>query len=154
MKAESTTSLRISRVINADTETVFRAWTQPDHMQKWACPGDATVEDVEIDFRVGGAYRIRMKGEEGNWTAVGVYREIDPPKRLVYTWDWEEKEVKMSVHDRLGSADETVVTVEFRAQGDATEVVLTHELFPNEEAREGHHMGWEGSLDKLERLFG
>jgi len=152
MSTEPTHSLRVSRVIQADVETVFRAWTEPSQLKLWSCPEGATVDDASVDLSVGGAYRIRMKGEEGFWTAVGVYREIDPPKRLVYTWDWEEKAVKMSKHDRLGSADETVVTVDFSARDGGTEVVVTHTLFPSLEAKDGHLAGWVGCLDKLERL--
>jgi uncharacterized protein YndB with AHSA1/START domain len=58
-----------------------------------------------------------MTGAEGQWhTAFGVYREIDRPHRLVYTWDWEEDDYRVG---------ETLVTVEFKNLGEATEVVLT-----------------------------
>jgi len=101
MSTDIDTSLQLSKVIAADPETVFRAWTDPEQVKLWSCPEGVMIDDVQIDLTVGGQYRICMKGDEGAWTAVGTYREIEPPRRLVYTWDWEEKEHKMSQHDRL-----------------------------------------------------
>lgn len=146
MSTETTTSLRVSRVINADADLVFRAWTEPEQIQRWLSPEGVTVANVEVDLTVGGRYRIRMTGAEGQrHTAFGVYREIDPPHRLVCTWDWEEDE------NRVG---ETLVTVEFKNLGGATEVVVTHELFPNAEVKSGHEEGWTRCLNRLESIFG
>lgn len=143
MSTQTDTSLRVSRVIEAEPEAVFRAWTDPEQLKRWSSPDGVTVADVQVDLKVGGRYRIRMKTEEGKThTAVGQYREIEPPHRLVYSWDWEEE-----------SIGETLVTVEFRDQGESTEVVLTHERFPNAEAKSGHEEGWTSCLDRLERLF-
>jgi uncharacterized protein YndB with AHSA1/START domain len=72
---------------------------------------------------------------------VGTYREVRPPERLVCTWRWEAEP----------EYGETLVTVEFLDRGGSTEVVLTHELFPTDEARRGHEQGWTSSLDRLAR---
>ncbi len=145
MSTETSTSLRVARVINADPDVVFRAWTEPEHLERWSCPEGATIADVEVDLAVGGRYRIRMTGAEGQrHTAFGVYREIDPPHRLVYTWDWEEDDYRVG---------ETLVTVEFKNLGEATEVVLTHELFPSAEAKSSHEEGWTSCLDRLAGIF-
>ena len=73
----------------------------------------------------------------------GTYREIDPPDRLVYTWQWQNKE----------GAPETIVTVEFRAHATGTELVLIHDL-PDTDARDRHEDGWSRCLDKFAQLFG
>lgn len=144
MSTKAETSLRLSRVIKADPETVFRAWTEPDQLKRWSCPEGSTVEDARVDLRVGGKYRIRMRGSEGQiHTAVGTYRQIEP-RRLVYTWEWEEEDQAIG---------ETLVTVEFKDLGGETEVVVTHELFPSAEAKSGHEEGWTSCLDRLERMF-
>jgi uncharacterized protein YndB with AHSA1/START domain len=143
MSTETSTSLRLSRVIEADRETVFKAWTEPEQIKRWCCPEGLTVADSQVDLTVGGRYRLRMKSPEGGvHTAVGVYREIEPPRRLVYTWDWEE-----------GSMGETLVTVELNDLGESTEVVLTHELFPTAELKADHETGWTSCLNRLETLF-
>lgn len=142
MKTETSASLRLTRVIKTDPNTAFAAWTQPRHIKRWSCPEGHTVVDSQVDLRVGGAYRLQMRSDDGTvHTARGIYREIDAPHRLVYTWDWEEAEHQVG---------ETVVTIEFRALGGDTEIVLTHELFPAEEAKEAHEVGWTSCLDRLE----
>jgi len=76
------------------------------------------------------------------------YRELKPPMKLVLDWNWER-------FDAQGKSDdgpyESLVTVEFRNLGNSTEVILTHELLPTEELREGVRRGWKGCFDMLER---
>ena len=101
--------------------------------------------DSQVDLTIGGSYLLKMENDEGlNHTAFGVYREVDPPHRLVYTWEWEEEEHKVG---------ETLVTVEFREHAQGTEVILIHEAFPAEEATQAHLEGWTSCLDKFERRF-
>ena len=86
-----------------------------------------------------------MRNAEGQThTAVGTYREISPPTRLVYTWDWVEEEYQVG---------ETLVTVEFKDLGGSTEVVLRHERFPAAEATAAHEEGWTSCLTRLEDVF-
>ncbi len=144
MTVDSMNSIRITRLIQADRQAVWNAWTQPDQMRQWSCPEPGGVQDIESDFRVGGSFTISMLVEGNQHTAIGTYKEIDAPNRLVYTWDWKEED------HRVG---ETVVTVEFEARGDATEIVLLHEGFPAVEAKEGHEQGWGACLSHFEALF-
>lgn len=146
MSTETSTALVVSRVIQANPETVFRAWTEPEQLKKWSAPESMEVAVADVDLSIGGRYRIRMRSPEGEeYNAVGSYRVIEPPTRLVYTWQWEEKE-----HD----VGETLVTVEFNALGGgSTEVVLTHDGLPTAEARTSHESGWTGVLDRLEGLY-
>ena len=114
-------------------------------MSEWAAPEGMVIPLAEVDLKVGGSYRIRMRSPEGTvHNAYGTYREITPPERVVYTWRWEEAE-----HD----CGETLVTVEFKDLGNATEVVLLHELFPTEEARASHEQGWTSCLNRIEQRF-
>ena len=144
MSVDTMNSLRITRLIQADQQAVWNAWTQPDQMRQWACPQPGGVRDVSSDLRVGGGFTITMQVEDEAYTAVGTYKEIDTPNRLVYTWDWKEES---------HSVGETTVTVEFEARGDATEIVLMHEGFPAVEAKEGHEQGWGACLAHFEALF-
>jgi uncharacterized protein YndB with AHSA1/START domain len=145
MSPETTASLSITRVIKADRGRVFRAWTEVDQIRKWSCPEGVTLLDATADLRVGGAYSLTMKTDEDTTlVASGSYREVESPSRLVYTWDWD--------HDEH-AVGETLVTVEFKELGDATEVVLTHDLLPSAEARDGHEQGWGSCLNQLETLF-
>jgi uncharacterized protein YndB with AHSA1/START domain len=145
MSTDTSTSLRISRVVRADRETVFRAWTEADRLKQWAAPEGFSVVATEVDLTVGGRYRIQMQSPDGeHHTAAGTYRAIERPLRLCYTWQWEE-----------GGYDvgETLVTVEFNDLGGSTEIVLTHELFPTNDAKEAHEQGWASCLNRIEAMF-
>ena len=95
-------------MFKAPPERVFRAWSDPKVLVKWWGTDDYQTPDPQIDFRVGGAWRSAMVGPKGEaHTVSGVYREIEPPKRLVMTWGWEQAD---------GSrGHETVVEVTLRA---------------------------------------
>lgn len=142
MSTETSTSLQITRMLNADPARVWQAWSTADGLKQWSCPEGATVSDVAVDLRVGGRYRIRMNGSEGQtYTAIGTYREITAPRRLVYSWDWEEPD---------HAVGETLVSVEFEAVGDSTQVTINHERFPSAEAAGSHEQGWGSCLNRLE----
>ena len=137
------TTLQLSRTFQAPREKVFQAWTDPDQMKHWCAPTADYETAAEVDLRVGGKFRIQMTHKNGAiHTAIGEYQEISEPEKLVYTWSWED-----------GSLTGTLVTVEFRDLGSATELVLTHERFPTTEWRDKHGEGWTGCLGRLEGLL-
>lgn len=144
MSVETISALRITRVIRADRQAVWDAWTQPEQMKRWACPAPGGVESITTDLRVGGSFDLRMNVDGNPHNAFGTYREVDPPSRLVYTWDWREEEAAMG---------ETVVTVEFNVVEGGTEVVLVHDGFPAVEAKTAHEEGWGACLTHFEAIF-
>jgi uncharacterized protein YndB with AHSA1/START domain len=139
----SPTSLVISRTYPASVERVFKAWTDANQLGQWFAPTDDYTTKASVDLRVGHEYRIDITPKGGNvHTIFGTYRIIDPPRKLVYTWRWEN-----------GPAADTLVTVDFTPEGDATKVTITHDKFADTEARDKHNEGWNGCLDRLQRLF-
>jgi uncharacterized protein YndB with AHSA1/START domain len=139
----SEVSLEIRRTFPASRERVFRAWTRPEELNQWSAPGPATPT-TEVDLRVGGRYRIVMRGPDGTTHIVGgVYRVVEPPSRLVYTWKWEGNP----------EAVESLVTVEFQERRKSTDVVLRHEGLRDPADRDRHQEGWTGCLDKLSALM-
>jgi uncharacterized protein YndB with AHSA1/START domain len=132
--------LRLTRTIAAPIERVFQAWTHPAVMARWFFAGENWTVDVENDLRVGGAFSLLMHGETGNFLCSGVYREITPPTRLVFTW------TSYAVTD-------TLVTLELRALGDATELILTHDGLIDAAIHQNHADGWGGCLANLGRYF-
>ncbi len=141
---ESTTQLRIVRTYSASKNEVFKALTEPELLSRWFAPSDEFEAYVDrFEAEVDGTYRIEMRHKDGNvHTAIGTIREISPPSRLAYTWKWEG-----------GEMPDTLVTWELKDSGDGTELTLTHDQFPNEEAKNEHLQGWNGCLARLERLF-
>lgn len=137
-------SLEVRRTIRAPRQRVFDAWTKADQMKAWHAPGPNGPSLAEIDLRVGGSYRIHMRGlNGGEHQAFGVYTEVDPPKKVAYTWNWVE----------MPNMGETLVTIDFVERGDSTEVVLRHSGLPSA-AGEKHTEGWNAILDKLCEHFG
>jgi uncharacterized protein YndB with AHSA1/START domain len=138
-------ALRLSRSFAAPRERVFRAFTAPTQMVKWWGPKGFTVPACTLDVRVGGAWRTVMRSPEGKDHIVsGVYREILPPERLVFTWAWEGEGTR---------GHETVVTIELAETPGGTRLELTHEGFESETARDLHGEGWSGCFDCLEEAL-
>jgi uncharacterized protein YndB with AHSA1/START domain len=136
-------SLSIKRRLNAPPAKVFAAWTDSAKIARWFGPAHIEVVRAEADARVGGRYRIVARSPDGEEHDVsGVYREVVPERKLVFTWAWR------STPER-----ESLVTVELKGDGDGTLLTLTHEQFFDEGARDRHRSGWTGALDKLEKFL-
>jgi uncharacterized protein YndB with AHSA1/START domain len=126
-------------------EIVFHAWTDPTEVKRWWGPSGYYTPDAEIDLRPGGRYRFSMVGPHDNtFFLFGTFRQVETPRRLVYTWNWE---------GTAADGPESLVTVEFHDRGGATEVVVTHAGLATPEARADHARGWTGSLDRLEECL-
>jgi len=136
-------SLTLKRRLNAAPEKVYAAWTDPEKIVKWFGPDSGKVTKAETDVRVGGRYVIIFHTEDGEEHHVsGVYREVVPNQKLVFTWAWR------STPER-----ESLVTITTKPDDGGTLLTLLHEKFFDEAARDRHQYGWTGSLNKLERLF-
>lgn len=135
--------LQLNRTFDAPRERVFRAWTEPEEIKQWFGPGKYQTPIVEVDLRPGGHYRFGLQLPGGNaFFLSGTFREVHPPERLVYTWQWAEP---------TDFPGESLVTVQFLDRGGRTEVVILHEQFSHTTERDRHIEGWNGSLDKLEK---
>ena len=137
-------SITVRRWYAAPRDNVFRAWTDPHVLKNWWCPAGWTPAAIEIDLRVAGSYRIGMRNlETGSCVSVcGGFIEVDAPKRLAYTWRWE---------NAFDGMPETLVIVEFAESGRGTEVVLRHERLPAAKICVRHLNGW---IDALARVDG
>lgn len=139
-------TLKVTRLFKAPRERVFAAFTTAESMNQWfGCGGKTTT--CTTDFRVGGSYRLETREPDSGevFTVTGTYREITPPAKVVFTWTYEGDE------DWAGC--ESVVSVEFKAVGDQTELTLTHTGFPSAESRSNHGQGWNTCMDKMDALL-
>jgi uncharacterized protein YndB with AHSA1/START domain len=140
MEAEDATeTLRITKIVPATKERVFRAWTEPLHMKKWWRIGDGwTTPFVEVDLRVGGKISLGNQPSGGGTIIItGEFLIVEPPDRLVYTWRFPG-----------ARPEESLVTVEFKERGGQTEVVITHERSPKAMGP-GAIAGWNAALEGL-----
>ncbi|CAG9272195.1 uncharacterized protein YndB with AHSA1/START domain [Paraburkholderia unamae] len=141
--APQSASLTIRRRINATAAKVYAAWTQPAQLMRWMQPLDNVCIHAEADVRVGGRFRVIMRGPQGEEHDVsGTYLEVVPERKLVFTWAW-----------RSTPEHESLVTVTLHADGVATDLMLKHERFFDEAARDSHNEGWTSAIDQLVALF-
>lgn len=146
MTTAANDTLNVTRLFKAPRERVFAAFTTPEYMNQWfGCGGKVTT--CTTDLREGGSYRLETHHPESGEVFIvkGVYREVAPPFRVVFTWTYEG--------DEEWAGCESVVSVDFIASGDQTELRLTQSGFPSAESRGNHNQGWGTCLDKLDALL-
>jgi uncharacterized protein YndB with AHSA1/START domain len=134
-------SLCVTRLLPADVNRVFDAWTRSDAMSHWLACSPSWTTTATNDFRVGGKYRVEMRsGDDVVGVAAGEYLEIDPPYRLAFTWSSEGGVVVAN----------SVVRITLKERGALTELTLVHDLDPGSHEGRAHRDGWEGALGNLE----
>lgn len=125
-------ALEVTVHIAADPATVFPYFTDPDRYVQWM-GRTAVLEPVP-----GGTFRVRMRdGVE----AAGEFVEIDPPRKVVFTWGW--------THEQAVPPGATRVVVTLAPEGNGTRVVLRHFGLPDARQRSGHREGWIVYLGRL-----
>lgn len=138
--SETAPELTITRVFDAPRDLVFAAWTDPEQVARWWGPRDFTTPAATLDVTPGGGWRtcIRSTADGAEYWSHGVYREVSPPERLVFTFVWEDE------HN-----PETLVTVTFAAEGDKTRMTFHQTPFISVEERDSHREGWSECFDDL-----
>ncbi len=119
----------------APAERVYAYFTDPELLVRWFCPNPDLPTTAELDVQPGGGWRVEM----GDWVVGGSYVEVEPPSRLVFTFDWEDDDETA-----------TTVTVQITPEVDTTRLVLEHEEYANDSA---HEEGWLLTLARLDGLL-
>jgi uncharacterized protein YndB with AHSA1/START domain len=144
--AAAVPELVLTRRFEAPREMVYAAWTEPKHLEQWWGPKGFTNPVCGVDLRVGGKMRIDMRGPDGTvYPMVGVFDEIVPPERLVFTSGALDAEGAMLFEIRT--------TVTFTAEGERTVLRLEAKVMKAGPGAmmhlKGMTEGWSQSLDKL-----
>src|SRR5438034_1270152 len=136
-------SLEIKRFIKASPDRVYAAWTDPVQLKKWFGPENVQTRNLIADARVGGQFRWDCTDPEGKQVTIsGEYRQLQPGKKIVLSWQLEE--------DEDWKNHSSIVTIELFDREGGTELRLTHEKLPNEASRDDHKQGWNRVLEKFE----
>jgi uncharacterized protein YndB with AHSA1/START domain len=132
-------ALVIKRTFDAPRDLVWKVWSDPAHAKQWWGPNGFTLPFVEMDQRPGGKWRAQMRSPDGKdmWQH-GVYREIVPPEKTVYTFVWDSE-----------PEHEMLVTVEFAERGNKTEMTFRQEGFSSADEKDGHEDGWNQTFDRM-----
>lgn len=149
-RPDGTFDLLIERSFAAPRSEVFRLWEDRDLLIQWWGPKDFTCTHVELEFRVGGAYRICIVSAKwGESWMGGVFREIVRDEKIVMTFAWED--------GRDQPAVETLVTVTFADEagpGGGRTVQRFHQApFLQEDSRDSHIGGWSECFDGEEEFL-
>ena len=134
--------LLISRTFDAPASLLFQLWSKPEHMKRWMGPATFSCPAAEIDFRPGVAYRGMIKSAEhgDNWFG-GVYREIVPDKKIVFTFAWD--------NEGPSAGRQTLVTITFEERNGRTLQTFHQKPFATVARRDSHVGGWTSAFDKL-----
>jgi uncharacterized protein YndB with AHSA1/START domain len=143
----SETTLRLERLIPSPPEVLFALWTEPAQLLRWWAPEGCEASVHALDTRPGGRWRTSLRRSDGSVLAMsGVYRIVEPPRRLAFSWAWE---------DGSGArGHETEVMVSFEATPGGTRLVLLQQSFESKQARDNHTIGWAASVDRLATIAG
>ena len=121
------------RIIDVTVDEAFALFTEPERLRRWQ------AISASVDLRVGGDYRLTVVPGS---IAYGTYTEIEPGKRLVYTWGWKGDDMPLPSESRIA--------VDFESLGEQTKVTMTHSGL-DEEAAASHTVGWNHFFERLER---
>ncbi len=139
--------VEVRRHLHASAERVFAAFADGTTVGRWLRPSpDVELTVLALDFRVGGAYRFEYRVPDGQvMTVGGIYRAIERPRRLVFTWLIEPPDVHAGI--------ESLVTVNITPQAGGAQLVICHDRFDRADANERHEQGWLGALLGLSALL-
>lgn len=135
-----------TRSFSAPFDVVYRAFTEAEALGKWGVGKTYENLAIDLDVRPGGVlyHRVRAKESGSEWTFFGVYEEVEPNRRLAYTFDWKT--------DWREPSTPSLVELIFHDRGETTELELTHSRLP-EPAMESTEAHWAEFLDLLEEML-
>lgn len=135
-------TLTAERTINAPQKAVFDAWLDPEMLKRFMVPGEGmTTPSASATPEVGGRFDLIMKAGDDEMPHGGVYQEISPHDRIVFTWE------------SPFNAEGSTVTLTFKPVDDGTLVTLNHVRFVSEESRDNHLGGWTSILATLDKVL-
>lgn len=128
--------------IEAPVSTVYAAWTSGEAMSAWFAPMAISPPTIEMEFRVGGRYRIEMDlGPGGVHLTEGEFLALENDARIVMSWRcsaWADPPSEVDIH--------------FSPDGDATVISVRHQRITSEPAQEGQRFGWTACLGRLSEI--
>lgn len=138
-------TLHLQKAFAAPLERVFDAFTDADALRQWWGPESFTVPDLQFEVAEGARYRVTMKPPDTDvFHLGGVFQVVEPLRRLVFTFVWEEPDP---------DDQETLVVLRFDGAGEGTNLVLDQRPFKTEQRRQLHRDGWTDTLERLARFL-
>lgn len=146
-RQDSPRALVITRIFDAPRELVWNAWTDPAQARRWMGPRGFTAAHLASDLRPRGVWRACLRRDDNGreyWQG-GVYLEIVPPQRLVYSFAWDDTSARRN--------HATLVSLSFTERRGKTTMSFRQEVFDTVAERNGHQLGWNSGFDRLVELL-
>ncbi len=142
MQVKDEIQIELRKDFKVAVEELYKAWTTEQDLKQWWRPMGNNLTALVNELRDGGRVEYKFSTAEGEeaFTISGSYKEVQPEKKLVYTWNW-----------KLPSVEDTdfLLTVEFASTGSGSRLHVIQEQFTSEEALKPHQEGWENALQSL-----
>jgi uncharacterized protein YndB with AHSA1/START domain len=141
---KDTFTLHLERTFQAPARAVFDAWTSEEVLRRWwHAEHDWETTEASVDLRVGGEVRVVMRDPDNDveYGGGGRYIEIDPPRRLAFSWFWD------------GNDKRQLIEIDFEEVEGVTTVRFTHRDLWDEQAVRSHEDGWGKCFDNLDRVL-
>ncbi len=137
-------SVTVRRSFTAPRGRVFDAFQNADALSHWFAPSaEVTIEILTFQFRPNGEYRFRYTYPDNTQGVIGGrYISINPPEELVFSWIWEQPDRHADVA--------TQVRIQFISRNELTDLIVTHDRLPSDQARDRYATGWSGNFDRLD----
>lgn len=143
--------LCLTRVLKAPRANIWRCWTEPELLRQWFCPKPWGVARAELDVRPGGRCFVLMQGPEGQQVPnPGVYLDVDPGRRLVFTDAFDSAWVPSAKAFMVGE----IVLEDAEGGGTRYRAMARHWSAEDRASHEqmGFHEGWGKAADQLDAL--
>lgn len=142
MESKGQSTLNASKTFQVPVEALYKAWTDAEQLRQWWKPMGLTLTQVENEMREGGKIAYQFEGQEGtSLTIDGTYQEVQPPQRLVYTWNWQLPD------EKLNSAYKLEVVFESLESGSS--ISITQQEDEQQESVKPKASAWDEELSKL-----
>lgn len=137
-------TINLHRVLTTTPEKVFRAFVEPDAVASWLPPNGFVCTVHELEAKPGGKHRMSFRNftTGGAHAFGGIYKEVVPGERLVYTDSFDD----------TGLPGEMTTSVTLKAVSVGTEVCIEQQGIPDAIPAEACYLGWQESLRKLAKL--
>jgi uncharacterized protein YndB with AHSA1/START domain len=144
MQVKDEIQIELRKDFVATVEELYNAWTTEQDLKEWWQPMGNTLTGLVNELRDGGKVEYKFSTAEGAeaFTINGAYKEVQPAKRLVYTWNWKLPSPTVEDTDFL-------LIIEFASTGSGSSLHVIQEHFTSEEAVQPHREGWEAALQNL-----
>lgn len=141
----NSTNLKVEKSFPVSADKLASAWVSPEDLKQWWKPAGNKLKEVDINLAPGGKFLYVFETKDGqeDLKISGEYKEVDPARKLVYSWNWELP------HTEAVTNNEFQLTIEFSPEGDYSKITVTQENFKDQESIHPHQEGWNKALDDL-----